>query len=380
MNQTEQILLQAIQKSLWKMDITFPEDTDWNAVLKEAEDQAVMGIVIGVAPADVQKAWQAKASAGTAHFVRILHYQEQLYRLFKENEIPMVVLKGTAAAIYYPNPSQRVMGDIDFIVPEGVFEKAKNTLIENRYVVIDDPSYLRHIDISKDGVSFEMHRFFSEKGIDIESYVTKGISAAKEVSLYGRQFPVLPRIANGLVLLAHIAFHMFAGLGLRQVIDWMMYVENELDDATWNHLFRQAAEETNMATMAVAFTKMCQKYLGLSKSITWCEQADDELCDQLIENCLSSGNFGRKRGAGSVIEDVMTKIKKDGFQYLQTAGEYNWKAYHKHKWLKPFAWIYQICRYAKKGFQAKRGTKIKEDLFRGKQRSDLLKQLGILEK
>ena len=122
MNQTEQILLQAIQKSLWNTDIIFQEDTDWNAVLKEAEDQAVLGIVIGIAPAEVQKEWKARASAGTAHFVRILHYQEQLHKLLKENDIPMVILKGTAAAIYYPNPAQRSMGDIDFLVPPEHFD------------------------------------------------------------------------------------------------------------------------------------------------------------------------------------------------------------------------------------------------------------------
>ena len=116
MNQTEQILLQAIQKSLWNTDITFPEDTDWNAVIKEAEDQTVLGIVIGIAPAEIQKDWKSKASAGMAHFIRILHYQEQLYMLLKENDIPMVILKGTAAAIYYPNHFQRSMGDIDFMV------------------------------------------------------------------------------------------------------------------------------------------------------------------------------------------------------------------------------------------------------------------------
>ena len=38
MNQTEQVLLQAIQKSLWNTDIELPADTDWDAVLKEAED------------------------------------------------------------------------------------------------------------------------------------------------------------------------------------------------------------------------------------------------------------------------------------------------------------------------------------------------------
>ena len=378
MNQTEQILLQAIQKSLWNTDITFPEDTDWNAVLKEAEDQAVLGIVIGVAPAKVQKEWKARASAGTAHFVRILHYQEQLYKLLKENDIPMVILKGTAAAIYYPNPAQRSMGDIDFLVPPEHFDGAKELLVQNGYTVEDDPRYPRHIHVYKDNISFEQHRFFSSEGIEVEEYVTNGIKQIEIKSIYGIAFPLLPKLANGFVLLGHMAQHLKAGLGLRQVIDWMMYVDRELDDAFWNDSFGAAAKNVGLDTVATVITRMCQVYLGLTEEIQWCKVADKKLYEKLMDNLLTSGNFDKKRGRGATIETITSNIARKGlFQYLQYAGEYSWKAYHKHKWLKPFAWIYQICRYAKKGFQAKRGGKLKEDLVRGKQRSELLKQLKI---
>ena len=381
MNQAEQILLQAIQKSLWNTDIPFPEDTDWNAVLKEAEDQAVLGIVIGVAPAETQKEWRGRASVGTAHFVRILHYQEQLYKLFKGNDIPMVILKGTAAAIYYPNPSQRSMGDIDYLVPPEHFDRAKELLTQNGYSIEDDPRNPRHIHVHKDGISFEQHRFFSSEGVEVEKYVTGGIIAIEERSIYGSVFPMLPKLANGLVLLGHVVQHLKSGLGLRQVIDWMLYVDRELDNAFWSQFFETAAKDVGLDTAATVITRMCQIYLGLSERIQWSQNADADLCAELMENLLSSGNFDRKRGKGSAVESVTANIARKGlFRYLQTAGEHNWRAYHKHKWLKPFAWIYQICRYAKKGFQAKRGTKIKEDLFRGKQRSDLLKQLGIIEK
>ena len=41
------------------------------------------------------------------------HCQKQL---FENNNIPLVILKGTAAAMYYPKPQLRTMGDIDFLV------------------------------------------------------------------------------------------------------------------------------------------------------------------------------------------------------------------------------------------------------------------------
>ncbi len=379
MNRAEQILLQAIQKSIWNTDITFPDDADWNAVFKEAEEQAVLGIVIGVAPAEAQEKWPGRASAGIAHFVRILHCQEQLYKLLKENGIPMVILKGTAAAIYYPNPSQRSMGDIDYLVPPEHFERAKELLAQNGYSIDDDPKYPRHIHVSKDHVSFEQHRFFSSEVIDIEEYVTDGLSHADTKCIYGIEFPLLPGLANGLVLLGHMVHHLKAGLGLRQVIDWMMYVNRELSDAFWARSFGAAAKAVGLDTVAIVTTRMCQMYLGLSQEIGWCREADAQLCSELMENLLSSGNFDRKRGQGSKIETVTSRMAREGlFRSLQKAGENNWKADHRHPWLKPFAWLYQSGRYIRQGLQVRRrGTRVIENIGRGKQRNDLFQKLRV---
>lgn len=380
MDHTEQVMLQAIRKSLWDTDIAFSEDTDWDAVLEGAFEQAVLGIVIGVAPEDVRKRWSGKAGLVTVNFVRILHCQEQLYKLLQENGIPMIVLKGTAAAIYYPNPSQRTMGDIDYLVPMEHFDAALTLLAENGYRIADDPKHSRHVHVYKDGISLEQHRFFSSEGIEVERYVTDGVPRATMQSIYGTIFPMLPKLANGIVLLGHMVQHLKKGLGLRQVIDWMMYVNRELDDAFWAQTFEKAAVEVGLKQVAVVATRMCQLYLGLSKDIRWCQDADSETCAELMDSLLSSGNFNRKRGEGTLIEVVASSIAKKGlFRVLQTFGEKNWKAYQKHKWLKPFAWLYQGCRYISKGLQTKRsGLQIREDVQRGKQRRDLLKKLNIV--
>ena len=380
MNSIQQVLFQGIQKSLWNANIMFPDNTDWDAVISEAEDQAVLGIVIGAAPEDVRERWRSKANLVTAHFVRILHYQEQLYRLLKEHGIPMVILKGTAAAIYYPNPSQRSMGDIDYLVPMEHFDRTKELLVENGYSIADDPRNPRHMHVYKGRVSFEQHRFFSSEGIDVELYITEGISHIHINKIYDREFPMLPKLANGFVLLGHMAQHLKTGLGLRQVIDWMMYVNSELDDAFWTLTFEKAAIDVGLDQVAIVATRMCQLYLGLSEDIHWCMDADPEACAALMDSLLSSGNFNRKRGNGTPIEVVVSNIGKKGlFRVLQTSGEKNWEAYHKHKWLKPFAWIYQGCRYVAKGIQTKRsGIQIKQDAQRGKQRKELLQKLKIL--
>lgn len=379
MNQAEQILLQAIRKSLWKTDIEFPADTDWEAVLKEAEQQALLGIAVDAAPPDVQKAWESRSGAVTVDFISILYEQSNLYALMKKNGIPMAILKGCAAACYYPNPSLRSMGDIDYLVPPAYFDRAKELMAQNGYTVREDDRNRRHIHISKGATILEQHRQFSSEGFDVEQYVADGMSAIEERTICGRAFPMLPKLANGLVLLGHLVQHLKTGLGLRQVIDWMMYVHAELDDAFWNLAFQQAVCETRLETVAITMTRLCQIALGLPDDIQWCRDADTALCSELLEVLLSSGNFNRKYEKGRSIQTVTSNLTRKGlFRFLQTAGEYNWAAYHRHKWLKPFAWIYQLGRYAKQGLSSKRsGLQLAEDFKRGDQRTKLLDKLGI---
>ncbi len=381
MNQMEQNLLQAIRKSLWNNDTVFPSDIVWNSVLEEAEKQSVLEIAANVAPAEIQRDWNHKISAATAHFIRVLHYQSTLCDLFKTNNIRMVILKGTAAAIYYPVPSQRSAGDIDFLVSEESFDRAKTLLIENGYRIHEDRDYSRHVTAVKDGMIFELHRYFAEKdGMQLDSIIQDGLCKAEVGCIYDSCFPMLPEVENGLVLLAHMAHHLKADLGLRQVLDWMMFVKKKLDDSAWKNGFQSFAEQTGLDVLAVTATRMCQVYLGLSERIAWCKDADPVLCDKLMEMLLSSGNFGKKRGSGMKIEGTVSRLRNRGFRFLQEEGERNWEAYHKHRWLKPFAWAYQIGRYIRQGLKTKRSAgQIREDFDRGKQRSDLLKKLKLGE-
>ena len=348
-----------------------------------AKEQAVMGMVAPLVPAEAQKAdgrWREFLYRQVANYARYMHAQDALCALMNGAGIPFVILKGSAAATYYRNPSERTMGDIDFQVLPDDFERTRTLLLEGGYV-LDSTSeeHERHIAFDKDGVHFELHRKFSHEEMDLEDYIVPGISAFETKEIDGHAFPMLPKLPNGLVLLDHMKSHLRAGLGLRQVVDWMMYVHAELDDRFWNDEFGAVAKSKGLDTLAKVTTRACQIYLGLNQSISWCREANEETCRMLMDNLLTSGNFGRKQGSGNTVEAVTTAFRREGvFRRLQRAGEYNWKAYKKHHWLKPFCWFYQIFRYIKQGLKSGRSRKqIKGDLERSKERYELLKRLGI---
>ena len=374
-NNNQLALLELLKASVFEIGPVFPPDIDWDAVVAEAKAQTVVSLVAKAVPAEQASQWQKYALQSYAQAVRLLYGQMQLVKLFEQTGIPLVILKGTAAAMYYPEPFLRMMGDVDSLVPQERFEEAVQMMRENGYRQLEEPDP-RHIGFVRDGVEYELHHHFSYEDVDIEDVVIDGLSHLERGEIGAYRFPILPRLANGLVLLVHLRQHMKSGVGLRQMIDWMMYVNRELDDEFWHREFRQVAESIGLAALAITATRMCQRYLGLSDRITWCKSADDTLCDQLLALLFSSGNFGRK--ASNSVESVSMIIREKGlFRYLQNSGEVNWDAYHRHPALKPFCWIYQGGRVIRKTICSRRGFQVIDDISQSKDRASLLQELGI---
>lgn len=115
-DENQQALLELLKASLFGAEPHFPEGVDWDTVLQEAKDQTVIALAAPAVTEEAEK-WRIPVARNKLRFFQILDEQTYLVNLFQEADIPMVILKGCAAAMYYPEPLQRTMGDIDFIVP-----------------------------------------------------------------------------------------------------------------------------------------------------------------------------------------------------------------------------------------------------------------------
>ena len=343
----QKILLDLIKASLFQIEVTFPESTDWDRVYKLASEQQIIALTASAVPADYKGKWFEALTQCVYHSVRLLHEQEELLKLFQENAIPVAIVKGTAAAIYYPDPAVRTMGDIDFLVKKDSYEDAKKLLLENKYIYHKENH--RHCEYEKNGIEFELHRKMSfQGGTEFDHILVDGKLDVVEYKINNSVFYGLSTYKNGLVLLGHIMQHLKnSGIGLRQIIDWMMFVQAELFDDAWEKEFKPYAQEAGLEKLAITITFMCKKWLGLSGEITWCDVADEALADEILMRLFIDGNFGHERPQ---TEKIQIQIRKKGvFSYLQYAGMKNWKLAQKHKILQPFAWLYQICRYIQKG-------------------------------
>ena len=290
---------------------------------------------------DLRATWNDLIIKQIAYYVKYVYMQEHL-----PITVPYVVLKGTSAAQYYPQPELRAMGDIDIITPRENYESACEMLLDNGYIEItseNDREHARQRVFKKDGIIIEMHSFFAyfndpQKAKYFDDLVIDNIQSSH----------VLPDLINGLVLIEHINQHLEHGLGLRQIIDWMMFVDKCLPDEKWPE-FQKYVLNVGLEKLTIVTTRMCEIYLGLSEH-QWCKYADSRLSAELMDYILSCGNFGYQLSINKKIAIERTvrlrhpiKLMKD----LQNLGQENWKL-ARNPIFKPFAWIWQGLHSIKK--------------------------------
>lgn len=370
-----------------------PSDTlpreEWETIKNELFSQSVFAIpseYINLSENE-QFEYSQYVSKNIVVFHKLMYAQQKLFELLKSNGIQAVILKGSSAAMSYPKPELRCMGDIDIIVCPKDFEKAFYCLLNNGYSTQELPdTYKRHVGFeTKNHIQIELHHHFSisnnnKQNKKLDDLIYNGIAKRETKTVLGYTFYMLPQLENGIVLLSHINQHLESGLGLRQIIDWMCYVEKYLDDSMWNNEFAAIAETIGMKKLAIITTAMCKKYLGLHKEITWCNNINENICDQLMEYILKHGNFGNKnRNELSTIHIIRwfrNPIK--GLIIAQKKGLESWKLLSKYNWLKPFAWFYQIYSWIISGIS--KGVNLRFVVKRfeiEKSETELLKELGV---
>ncbi|MBR4501429.1 MAG: nucleotidyltransferase family protein [Clostridia bacterium] len=369
--------LDVIRKSLWG---TGQATADEN-VYSELKLHCILGLAAPVLPE------LSLEPALYDRWLKSIIYQVGRYYCYLEAQstlpvtVPYVILKGTAAADYYPCPEYRTFGDIDIMVKREDYRAACDMMLEDGYLECTSEGNAdrgRHREFVKKNISVEVHAFFAllndEKAAEyLDELIEENIGPSHK----------LPDAVNGLVLLEHISQHLEEGLGLRQIIDWMMFVDKCLPDEKWPE-FQPMAQKIGLEKLAVITTRMCEVYLGLPER-KWCSDAKGYYCEELMLYILSCGNFGNKR-----IDDLFdynvttfseaTTLKKT-IAMLQRRGMINWEAARKHRIIQPFAWIYQLVRYFFKGFKRHDSiSQFKKEHREARRRNELFDVLGVRQK
>ena len=353
-----------------------PPDAD-EAVFEEMKRQAVVVLPLDFLgeiqmPDSLRGVWRNVAVQKVSFFYRCLDFQSRL-----PLTVPYAVLKGTSAARYYPRPEYRIMGDIDLMTRREDMNQACRDLMAAGWREVTGEQMEasgRHRAFVFSGITVEMHeRFAYQRDPEAAEWLDDQITAA-----IGPDH-TLPDLLNGLTLLEHLNHHMESGIGLRQILDWMMFAHRCLDGRGWQE-FRPLAERLGLVTLAKVCTRMCEIELGFPEH-EWCADTDTELCRQLTDYVLECGNFGSKRERQSMIgEQFLSNARslRGALVFLQRRGMMNWGMARRHPVLRPFAWAYQAVRYLRKGLSRNRAFGwLQDEYVLSRTRASLYEALGV---
>ncbi|MBQ1204356.1 MAG: nucleotidyltransferase family protein [Alistipes sp.] len=279
---------------------------DWGAIYRLATRQGVLAIAWdglellmreGALTAEQQppRALRLQWAVNVAQIEKRYRKQEQalthLAAFYDANNIRMLVLKGYGLSLSYPRPEHRPCGDIDIWL-FGEQERADRLLRDRFQIAIDEEKH-HHTVFTFEGVMVENHYDFlnvhaHRSNREIECRLQQ---LAREegcsVSLPEGEVVLPSPDFNALFLLRHAAAHFAASeIGLRHVIDWLVFVKHDGAAVDWVAL-EQMSRAMNMHRFLYCMQALAVDHLGLDASLIPAIERDTALEERFLNEVLT---------------------------------------------------------------------------------------------
>ena len=400
MNKEQDILLRLIANELFNKNYIIPKLTnaEWQTIIIESKEQAVLRI-----------AYSSADKAGVPKIISDLWYQESLHYLennltiyhnhlllndwLTQADISYVILKGCSSAYYYPNQSDRIMGDVDFLIKKTDMERVDNVL-KKHGLQPWDLDHICHIVYRSKRKHYEMHFDIpgvpnGEVGDLIHKYIDDIFASSFTYSTANGSIQLPSKFHHGLIIILHTSHHLTSeGIGLRHLCDWAVFL-NSCSNEEFKDLFEEKFKSIGMWKFACVLSKICIDYLGCSPK-SCIDDIEVKLIKDLIDDIFQGGNFGFK-DHNRVFEGKLISDKGKGtFNSQSMIGNYvksinagvhaKWSFSKKCPIILPFGWFFfGTKRLFKIVFGKVKKPKIVKSIKVAKKRQDLYIRLGIFE-
>lgn len=303
MNQIQTTLLGVLAQALTGTEYEIPENTDWAALFTESKAQAVAPLVFSCISGkcndeEVFRKWRSLTMRALQNNMHIQLQHDYLHRLMTAHEIPYCVIKGCSSAKDYPDPLLRAMGDVDFLVPDAFWDKAKKVLLEDGFVASGEDHDF-HLEFHKKNINMEMHHepfgLRGEKEQMLLEIVPELIDNSTMAHCDAASFRMPDAFGHGIVLLLHAYRHLVdTGIGVRHLCDWAVFVSG-FSNQEFIHIFRERFQDLGIWKLAQAFGITAHRYLAIPYQ-DWMGSIDEDICRMLMLDIFNGGNFGKGSG------------------------------------------------------------------------------------
>lgn len=370
------------------------DGVDWETIFQETKSHAIALICMDGAveykaqiPSKTYSDWKNYALRQIKRNSDNAQAQADLVELLDGYQY--AILKGTVSASYYPRGDLRAFGDVDFLIENERQKELIDLLEKNGYVRTAELHETQAV-FQKEGVLHEMHFSISgiptgEIGEKIRGFLSPVLKSARELDNGFCIYRAPIDLYHGVIILLHTVDHnLREGLGLRHLCDWAAYVSKTKDMPFWTELIA-FLEEVGLLVYAKTITKTCAKYLAIDCP-KWAEDADEQVCDELIFDVLQSGNFGRKDKSYTESGVLIAKKneKKRGtistlIRALHSSILFKYPIVKKVWILYPFIFAWKVIKNLVKMLFGKRAS-IAQIAPKAQQRQQIYDKLHVFEK
>jgi hypothetical protein len=180
------------------------------------------------------------------------------------------------------------------------------------------------------------------------------------------------------------------GVGLRHLCDWAVFADR-IDNGEFTKLFEAKLKSFGLWKFAQILTLISEKYLGIAhKSWTESESITEEQIDDIMEDILSGGNFGKKDMNRyreiKYISNPEERTVDDKNVASQALRALNDKVCKDYKWIKehkvflPVGWVAEGVKYTGILIKGERKTKGTSAMLReAAKRKNIYSQMNLFE-
>ena len=358
-----------------------------------------------------------------------------VYRTLREAGLHPLVVKGIVCRSLYPKPDLRISGDEDLLIPPEEFVRCHELLLAQGLTPAEplaDPASACEVSYNRQGgtIYIELHKFLfppqADAYGDFNRYFQDVHAHPAVCTAEGAELLTLSPTDHLLYLICHALKHfLHSGVGVRQAADIALFANRFGTSVDWLRILA-CCREIHADLFAAALFRIGEKYLTFDPDAAdfppeWRAVEADE--SALLADLLDAGAYGdstmsRKHSSGMTLSAVSAekqgRKRGQAASLLRTvfpsatalAGRYPYL--EKHPALLPAAWISRIAHYRRETAAEKKRREAEEKAKRaagvqnskgeggrtpaednrnnaaesmriGKQRTELLKEYGLLK-
>ena len=296
---------------------TLFEGVDWSELYRLAEEQSVVGLVAaGIEELRAKNSDLRVPQKWALQFIGLTLQVEQrnkamnafvaeLIEQLRKNNIYAILVKGQGISQCYEKPLWRASGDVDLLLNDSNYEKAKKLLVPLASSAETEYSHFKHIGMTIDGWVVELHGTLhsrlSRRVDNVVDEVQREVFYGGKVRSWmdGKTQVFLPAPdCDVIFLFTHILHHyFFEGIGLRQFCDLCRFLWTYRDSLDLQ-LLESRIKKAGIMTEWKTFAAFAVDYLGMPVEAMPLYDNSSKFKakgSKMMDFVMEVGNFGHKQ-------------------------------------------------------------------------------------